>query len=94
MVAVFLSLDSNSHIPCISVNVPHKFIGFLPVGPVIINESMQAPFDVATAAAVFSAKSKVSKSSLSWQISEKEKMTNTYFQLLENAQVHSYPLWV
>ena len=63
MVALFLSLDSNSHIPCISVNVPHKFIGFLPVGPVIINESMQAPAVVP--AVVLSVKSKKSKSSLS-----------------------------
>ena len=62
MVAVSLRLYSNLHIPCISVSVPHKSIGFLPVGPVIINESMQAP--AVAPVAVVSAKSKKSKSSL------------------------------
>ena len=59
-----------SHIPCIPVSVPHRFIGFLPVGPVIANESRQAPYVLPVV--VLSVKSKKSKSSLSWQISEKE----------------------
>ena len=57
-------------VPCIPVSVPHRFIGFLPVGPVIANESRQAPYVLPVV--VLSVKSKKSKSSLSWQISEKE----------------------
>ena len=51
------------YLPCIPVNVPHKSIGFLPVGPLIVKESVQTPAAVST-------KSKLSKSNLNWHISE------------------------
>ena len=53
------------YLPCNPVSVPHKSMGFLPVGPAMVKESVHTP-------AVVSTMSKLSKSSLNWQISGKK----------------------
>ena len=50
------------YLPCIPVRVPQRSIGFLPVGPAIVKESVQTPKVVSTM-------SKLVKSSLNWHIS-------------------------
>ena len=53
-----------SYLPCIPVRVPQRSIGFLPVGPLIVKESVQTPVVVSTM-------SKLSKSSLNWHMSRR-----------------------
>ena len=53
-----------SYLPCIPVRVPQRSMGFLPVGPLIVKESVQTPVVVSTM-------SKLSKSSLNWHISRR-----------------------
>ena len=53
-----------TYLPWNPVRVPQRSIGFLPVGPLIVKESVQTPVVVST-------KSKLSKSSLNWHMSRK-----------------------
>ena len=53
-----------SYLPCIPVRVPQRSMGFLPVGPLIVKESVQTPVVVSTM-------SKLSKSSLNWHMSRR-----------------------
>ena len=58
------------------VSVPHRSRGGWPAGVVVPNESVQTP-------AVVSVMSKLSKSSLNWQISEKDQQ-DYLVQLIEH----------
>jgi len=69
------------YLQCIPVSVPHKSIGFNPVGPDTTSESVQTP-------AVVSVISKLSKSRRIWQISEKYLM-----KLLKGNKIILLHMW-